>query len=209
VVWIARHLLYGSGLRLLECLRLRVQDVDLERNQITVRDGKGFKDRVTMIPEVVKRPLRDHLENVLRIHRKDLAEGFGRVVLPGALARKYPNAAKEWRWQFVFPKANRWVNAATGEQGRHHADESIIQRAFSRAVRDSGLVKHATCHTLRHSFATHLLEDGYDIRTVQELLGHKDLKTTMVYTHVLNRGGHGVRSPADRLDLDQPTDWKG
>jgi integron integrase len=197
--WIVANLLYGAGLRLLECLQLRVQDVELEANQITVRNGKGEKDRVTMLPQVVKPPLRQHLARVQHIHARDLSDGFGAVVLPYALERKYANAAKEWRWQFVFPQANRWVNAANGTQGRHCMDESIIQKTFTKAVRSAELTKHATCHSLRHSFATHLLEDGYDIRTVQELLGHKDLKTTMIYTHVLNRGGRGVQSPADRL----------
>ncbi|MBI4607023.1 MAG: integron integrase [Planctomycetes bacterium] len=204
-IWIVASLLYGAGLRLLECLRLRVQDVDLEANQITVRDGKGAKDRVTMLPQVVKGLLRQHLERGWRIHERDLWEGYGAVALPGALERMYPNASKEWRWQFLFPQADRWVNPSTGAQGRHHLDESIIQKAFFRAVRAAGLAKHATCHSLRHSFATHLLEDGYDIRTVQELLGHKDLKTTMVYTHVLNRGGRGVQSSADRLGPPSPT----
>jgi len=192
-------LLYGAGLRLLECLRLRVKDLDIEANQITVLDGKGAKDRVTMLPQVVKPALRQHLERVRHLHERDLAEGFGAVVLPDALARKYPNAPKEWHWQFAIPQAKRWMNPSTGAQGRHHLDPSLVQRAFARAVRAAGLSKHASCHSLRHSFATHLLEDGYDIRTVQELLGHKDVKTTMIYTHVLNRGGHGVQSPADRL----------
>ena len=202
--WLVANMLYGSGLRLLECLSLRVKDVDLESNQITVREAKGSRDRVTMLPQVVKTPFREHLEGVRRIHERDLAEGFGWVPLPDALERKYPGAAAEWQWQFVFPQAHRWVDAARGGEGRYHMDETIVQRAFKRAVRESGLTKHATCHTLRHSFATHLLEDGYDIRTVQELLGHKDVKTTMIYTHVLNRGGKGVKSPADRLGQDGP-----
>jgi len=197
--WIAACLMYGAGLRLLECLRLRVQDIDFSANQITVRDGKGNKDRLTMLPEAVKGPLSQHLERVREVHKRDLAEGYGRVQMPYALERKYPGAAAEWRWQFVFPQDRRWINPKTGEQGRHHFHESIIQKAMRVAVRKTGITKRATCHTLRHSFATHLLEDGYDIRTVQELLGHKDVKTTMVYTHVLNRGGKGVRSPMDKL----------
>jgi len=198
-VWIIACLMYGAGLRLRECLRLRVQDVDFGANQIAIRDGKGFKDRVTLLPELVKKPLREHLEWVRALHRQDLLDGYGRVELPYALARKYPNAASEWRWQFVFPQKNRWHNPETRRQGRHHMDESIVQKAVRAAVRESGLVKRITCHTLRHSFATHLLEDGYDIRTVQELLGHKDVRTTMIYTHVLNKGGMGVRSPMDSL----------
>lgn len=191
--------LYGAGLRLLECLRLRVQDLDLDAGQITVRYGKGFKDRRTMLPEIVKGPLRDHLAHVRQIHARDLADGYGRVFLPDALARKYPNAAADWGWQWVFPQESRWVNPQTGDQGRHHVDESILQKAVKASVRTAGIAKHATCHTFRHSFATHLLEAGYDIRTVQELLGHKDVRTTMVYAHVLNRGGLGVRSPVDSL----------
>jgi integron integrase len=197
--WIMGCLMYGAGLRLKECLRLRVQDIDFGANQIMIRDGKGFKDRITLLPESVKRPLGEHLKEVKALHEEDLADGYGRVEMPHALARKYPNAAREWRWQYVFPQKNRWLNAETGHQGRHHVDESIIQKAVRAAVRASGLVKRITCHTLRHSFATHLLEDGYDIRTVQELLGHKDVRTTMVYTHVLNRGGMGVRSPVDSI----------
>jgi integron integrase len=198
-VWMVACLMYGAGLRLRECLRLRVQDVDFGANQITIRDGKGFKDRVTLLPESVKEPLKQHLKEVKALHKDDLADGYGRVEMPYALARKYPNAASEWRWQFLFPQKMRWENAETGHQGRHHMDESIIQKAVRAAVREAGLVKHITCHTLRHSFATHLLEAGYDIRTVQELLGHKDVRTTMVYTHVLNKGGMGVKSPMDSL----------
>ena len=192
-------LLYGAGLRLRECLRLRVQDIDFSSHEITVRDGKGGKDRITMLPESLKKPLQEHLRRVESIHEKDLADGWGRVRLPEALDRKYPNAPTEWRWQWAFPQENRWRNGRTGEEGRHHVDESILQKAFKQAVRKAGLVKRATCHTLRHSFATHLLEQGYDIRTVQELLGHKDVRTTMIYTHVLNRGGRGVKSPVDSL----------
>ncbi len=204
--WLMASLMYGAGLRLLECLGLRIHDLDLATNQVTVRDGKGFKDRITMLPEATKVPLADHLDRVKRLHQRDLAEGYGRVEMPYALARKYPNAPAEWGWQFFFPQEKRWVNRQTGEQGRHHSDESLIQRAVKIAARKAGIAKHATCHTLRHfgvypalCGTTHLLEDGYDIRTIQELLGHKDVKTTMIYTHVLNRGGKGVRSPVDSL----------
>jgi len=197
--WIMANLLYGAGLRLMECLRLRVQDIDFASNQITVRDGKGNKDRVTMLPNVLKQPLREHLKNVRKTHRQDLTEGYGRVYMPYALASKYPNAATEWGWQFVFPQDNRFINKTTGEQGRYHVHETTVQRTVKEAVRKTDITKRASSHTFRHSFATHLLADGYDIRTVQELLGHKDVKTTMIYTHVLNRGGKGVISPADNL----------
>jgi integron integrase len=192
-------LMYGTGMRLMECLRLRVKDVDFGSDEILIRQGKGDKDRRTMLPAKVKLSLVEHLKPVQRTHARDLAAGYGRVPLPDALNRKYPNASTDWRWQYVFPQLKRWVNPKTDEQGRHHLDESIIQKAIKSAVRAAGIGKPATSHSLRHSFATHLLQDGYDIRTIQELLGHKDVKTTMIYTHVLNRGGRGVRSPADAL----------
>jgi len=192
-------LLYGSGLRLLECLLLRVKDVDFHRQEIRVRDGKGGKDRVTMLPSAVREPLRAHLDKVRQQHVGDLARGLGRAPLPDALARKYPTADREWAWQWVFPASSHYVDSQTGVRHRHHLHESVIQRAVKEAVRRAGLARPASCHSLRHSFATHLLEDGYDIRTVQELLGHKDVKTTMIYTHVLNRGGKGVKSPMDGL----------
>lgn len=195
--WLMASLMYGAGMRLMECLRLRVQDIDFSRNEILVRDGKGAKDRITMLPESLKVPLQAHLRAVKAVHEMDLANGWGRVPMPDALDRKYPNAPKEWRRQWVFPQENRWRNAKTGEEGRHHVDESLVQKAVRTAVTRAGLIKRATCHTFRHSFATHLLEGGYDIRTVQELLGHKDVKTTMIYTHVLNSGPSGVRSPLD------------
>lgn len=192
-------LLYGSGLRLNECLCLRVKDLDLEIGQLTVRSGKGMKDRVTMIARAAKEPLLRQLERVRWQHQRDEAAGGGRLPLPDRLDRKYPNAGATLAWQFVFPSRRRAWNADTGEFYRDHQHPSSLQRAVADAVRRAEIRKRASCHTLRHSFATHLLQDGYDIRTVQELLGHADVSTTMIYTHVLNRGGRGVRSPADRL----------
>jgi len=190
-------LLYGSGLRLMECLRLRVKDIDFERREITVRDAKGGHERVTMLPASRVTPLQEHLKRVKLLHEQDLATGYGQVYLPYALDRKYPNAATEWGWQYVFPSERLSTDPRTGITRRHHMDESNLQRAVKDAVRLARLAKPASCHTFRHSFATHLLESGYDIRTVQELLGHKDVRTTMIYTHVLNRGGLAVRSPLD------------
>jgi integron integrase len=197
--WLIASLLYGAGLRLTECLRLRVLDVDMARGELTVRSGKGGKDRATTLPQALVPDLREQLHRAQLIHESDLAAGWGAVELPAALARKYPNAPCEWRWQWVFPQRRRWVDRSTGREGRHHVHPTIVQRAVHDAVRRAGVNKHATCHTLRHSFATHLLETGYDIRTIQELLGHKDVGTTMIYTHVLRRGGQGVRSPLDVL----------
>jgi len=199
--WLLASLLYGAGLRLMECLRLRVKDIDFARKEILVRDGKGFKDRVTMLPVALIEPLRVHLERVRDLHQQDIANGFGAVYLPYALERKYPNAAQEWIWQYVFPSAKRSVDLRSGETRRHHVQDQALQRAIKQAVRDADLSKPATPHTLRHSFATHLLEGGYDIRTVQELLGHSDVSSTMIYTHVLNKGGHGVASPLDGIPV--------
>jgi integron integrase len=190
-------LIYGAGLRLLECARLRVKDVDLERQELTVRDGKGRKDRVTVLPATLTAPLRAQLERVRRQHETDLAHGLGSVELPDALERKYPRAPWDLGWQWVFPATRFYDDPRTSRRRRHHLHESIVQREFKTAVRLAAIAKPASCHTLRHSFATHLLESGYDLRTIQELLGHSDLNTTMIYTHVLNRGGRGVRSPLD------------
>ena len=199
VPWLVANLLYGAGLRLNECLELRVKDLDPARNQVSVRRGKGGKDRFVPFPARVKEPLASHLADVKRTHERDLAAGVGAVVLPEALARKYPHAATEWSWQFVFPAARVCRDPQWGGPSRFHLHESAIQREVTRAVREAGLTKRVSCHTFRHSFATHLLEDGYDIRTVQELLGHSDVSTTMIYTHVLQQGALAVRSPADRL----------
>jgi integron integrase len=198
--WLVAALLYATGMRLLEGLRLRVKDVDFERREITVRDGKGGRDRRTMLPERLIEPLRSHLARVKVLHERDLAEGFGDVYLPFALSRKYPRAGRSWAWQYVFPSGSRSNDPLDGTVRRHHLDEKVVQRAVLEAARKAGLAKPVSPHVLRHSFATHLLESGYDIRTVQELLGHKDVSTTMVYTHVLNKGGRGVKSPFDRLD---------
>jgi len=197
--WLMAALLYGAGLRLLECLRLRIKDVDFARNQIVVREGKGNKDRVTMLPRLVRFELAGQIEWVKRQYEEDLARGAGWVILPLALAKKYPSSGQSLAWQWVFPGKRIHTQRSTGRRWRHHLHESVLQRAVKVAAREADLVKPLSCHTFRHSFATHLLEDGYDIHTVRKLLGHKDIRTTIIYTHVLERGPMAVRSPADRI----------
>ncbi len=198
-IWLLVSLLYGTGMRISECLKLRVQDIDFSNNQIFVRDGKGRKDRVTMLPSSLRQDLLNHLERVKYIHEQDIEDGWGYNQLPYTLEKKYPSAPKEWKWQWVFPQNRRWRNKSNLSEGRHHIDPSIIQKKVRKAVFQAGINKRASCQTFRHSFATHLLVAGYDIRTVQELLGHKDVKTTMIYTHVLCKGPQSVISPVDNI----------
>jgi integron integrase len=197
VPFLMASLMYGAGLRLLECCQLRVKDLDFDRREVLVRQGKGQKERVTVLPGALVGALRTHMKGVRKLHRADLARGCGSVVLPDALDVKFPRASYEWRWQWVFPAGRQYADPLSGTRRRHHYHETRMQRAVREAVSASGIIKQASCHTLRHSFATHLLESGHDIRTIQELLGHTDVATTMIYTHVLNRGGYGVRSPLD------------
>ena len=196
---LAAKLMYGTGMRISEVLCLRILDIDFGMNEIIVRHGKGDKDRHVMLPQTLFPELKEQIEHVRVLHEKDLSDGWGAVELPGMLDAKYPDAAKSFKWQWLFPQKNRWKNQKTGEQGRFHLDESLLQRAVKIAVAESGINKNASCHTFRHSFATHMLENGYDIRTIQELLGHSDVSTTMIYTHVLNKGASGVISPLDRM----------
>ena len=198
-VWLMASLMYGSGLRLLECVELRVKDLDLDTREVRVRDGKGRRDRVTMIPVRLVEPLAARMAETRRLHEADIRSGAGWVALPDALSRKFPNAGRELAWQWLFPATRTYLDPGSGQRRRHHLHESVLQRAVKAAVTRAGLTKRASCHTLRHSFATHLLAAGYDIRTIQELLGHRDVSTTMIYTHVLNTGGRGVRSPFDEL----------
>jgi integron integrase len=200
VVWLMASLMYGAGLRLMECCRLRVKDTDFARGVITVRDGKGRKDRETLLPVKLMKPLKAHIETVRRRHEEDLKRGSGAVALPDSLERKYPCASRDWAWQWLFPAKRQYIDRVSGERRRHHLHETVLQRAFKAAVHLANISKPATVHSLRHSFATHLLETGYDIRTIQELLGHRDISTTMIYTHVVHRGVRAVRSPFDSLD---------